>query len=60
MKNFALLILSAIASQAVQIKDISTENLIQLNQPCVYLNETPAEFEKQLDLFSRNFNPAHW
>ena len=34
--------------------------LVQLEGPCVYLDETPEELAYQIDMFSRNFDPRHW
>ena len=28
--------------------------------PCVYLDETPAELEYQMEMFSRTLDPRHW
>ena len=47
------------ASLAETEEDFEEEN-VQLNAPCVYLDETKAELEYQVDMFSRTFNPAYW
>lgn len=39
--------------------DSDAEN-VQLNDPCVYLDETQDELEYQIDMFSRTLDPRHW
>jgi len=34
--------------------------LVQLNDPCVYLDETPEEMKYQIDMFSRTLDVRHW
>ena len=34
--------------------------LVQLGAPCVYLDETQAELDYQVDMFSRTLDPRHW
>jgi hypothetical protein len=36
------------------------ETLVQTQQPCEYLDETQAELDYQLDMFSRTLDPRHW
>lgn len=35
-------------------------DLVQLEAPCVYLDETKAELDYQVDMFSRTLDPRHW
>ena len=61
--HIALLLLSA--AYAEQIQDAfytaeSDEELIQLDAPCVYLDETQKELDYQVDMFSRTLDPRHW
>ena len=50
--------------QFAEISDDSDQGvedaLIQLDKPCVYLDETEAELDHQVDLFSRTLDPRHW
>ena len=32
----------------------------RLGEPCVYLDETAAELQYQMDMFSRTLDPRHW
>merc|ERR1719263_490256 len=53
-------------SNAMEVQDSdssdsdSEDELTQLEGPCVYLDETEDELNYQIDMFSRNLNPAHW
>ena len=40
--------------------DSDDENLVQLNEPCEYLDETQDELDYQMDMFSRTLDPRHW
>jgi hypothetical protein len=40
--------------------DDDDDELVQLNQPCVYLDETQEELDYQVDMFSRTLDPRHW
>ena len=40
--------------------DESDDELVQLNDPCVYLDETQDELNYQVDMFSRTLDPRHW
>ena len=40
--------------------DESEDELVQLNDPCVYLDETQDELNYQVDMFSRTLDPRHW
>ena len=40
--------------------DDDDSELVQLNQPCVYLDETQEELDYQVDMFSRTLDPRHW
>jgi hypothetical protein len=40
--------------------DEGDDQLVQLEQPCVYLDETQDELDYQIDMFSRNFDARHW
>jgi hypothetical protein len=33
---------------------------VQLEKPCVYLDETDAELQYQVDMFSRTLDERHW
>lgn len=41
-------------------EDDDDEDLLQVEGPCVYLDETIDELDYQVDMFSRNFDPRHW
>jgi hypothetical protein len=36
------------------------DSLVQLDKPCVYLDETTAELDHQVDLFSKTLDTRHW
>lgn len=36
------------------------DELVQLNDPCVYLDETQDELDYQVDMFSRTLDARHW
>lgn len=36
------------------------DELVQLNDPCVYLDETQDELDYQVDMFSRTLDERHW
>jgi len=36
------------------------DELVQLADPCVYLDETQDELDYQVDMFSRTLDPRHW
>ena len=38
----------------------SGDELVQLNDPCVYLDETQDELDYQVDMFSRTLDVRHW
>ena len=40
--------------------DDSDDELVQLNDPCVYLDETQDELDYQVDMFSRTLDVRHW
>jgi|TARA_B110000238_G_scaffold166902_1_gene182769 hypothetical protein len=40
--------------------DESDDELVQLNDPCVYLDETQDELDYQVDMFSRTLDARHW
>lgn len=40
--------------------DEEEDELVQLEGPCVYLDETEEELNYQVDMYSRNLNPKHW
>ena len=50
---------SALDSESESESD-SDEMNVQLNQPCVYLDETQDELDYQVDMFSRTLDPRHW
>jgi hypothetical protein len=61
MKYTTLLVLiSAVAATQVEYNTISDDSLVQLEAPCVYLDETVSELEYQLEMFSRTLDPRHW
>jgi hypothetical protein len=61
MKYTTLLVLiSAVAATQVEYNTIADESLVQLEAPCVYLDETVSELEYQLEMFSRTLDPRHW
>merc|ERR550514_520925 len=54
----ALVFLGLMSVDAIQIK-----NAVELEAekpPCVYLDETQAELDYQVDRFSRTLDPRHW
>ena len=59
----ALLFLGVIATAEARPLE---NNLVQVGaesvqgQPCEYLDETTAELEYQVDMFSRTLDPRHW
>jgi len=40
--------------------DDEEDSLVQLDQPCEYLDETQDELDYQIDMFSRTLDPRHW
>jgi len=40
--------------------DSDDDTLVQLDQPCEYLDETQDELDYQIDKFSRTLDPRHW
>ena len=40
--------------------DLMLDATSQLGKPCVYLDETQAELDYQMDMFSRTLDPRHW
>lgn len=40
--------------------DSEGDELVQLNDPCVYLDETQDELDYQVDMFSRTLDVRHW
>jgi len=38
----------------------SDDNLVQLDEPCEYLDETQDELDYQVDMFSRTLDTRHW
>jgi hypothetical protein len=36
------------------------DELVQTNDPCVYLDETQDELDYQIDMFSRTLDVRHW
>jgi len=40
--------------------DSDDDSLVQLDQPCEYLDETQDELDYQMDMFSRTLDPRHW
>ena len=38
----------------------SEDELVQVSEPCVYLDETKDELDYQVDMFSRTLDPRHW
>ena len=40
--------------------DSDGDELVQLNDPCVYLDETQDELDYQVDMFSRTLDVRHW
>ena len=65
MKYLAVALLAASALK-LDKNFIETETdgvedaLVQLGQPCTYLDETQAELDYQVDMFSRTLDPRHW
>merc|ERR1719213_482583 len=59
----ALMCVSAVKfdSSFVETQSNGVEDaLVQLGAPCVYLDETQAELDYQVDMFSRTLDPRHW
>jgi len=55
--------LSSLQSREVAAMDSDDEgiiDLVQLEAPCVYLDETKAELDYQVDMFSRTLDERHW
>ena len=50
-----------VAEQSEDDSDSSSDDeLVQLNDPCVYLDETQDELDYQIDMFSRTLDERHW
>jgi len=45
---------------AALVMSASATKLEQKAPPCVYLDETQAELDKQVDLFSKTLDVRHW
>ena len=67
MKFFTALLFLGVLSQTEAIEQkavrapIEDATNVQLDKAaCVYLDETQAELDKQIDLFSRTLDPRHW
>jgi len=56
MKFQTLILLFGAASAA----SVDSLNLANAQAPCVYLDETPAELDYQMEMFSRTLDPRHW
>ena len=52
-----ILLLGAAAASNVETTTLETQ---AIKAPCVYLDETPAELEYQMEMFSRTLDPRHW
>jgi hypothetical protein len=52
-----ILLLGAAAASNVETTSLETQ---AIKAPCVYLDETPAELEYQMEMFSRTLDPRHW
>jgi hypothetical protein len=50
MKFYALAMISMASATKIE----------QKAPPCIYLDETQAELDKQIDLFSKTLDPRHW
>ena len=61
MRFFTLALLGAAAAlkleQSHLIEDVT---FLQLDAPCVYLDETQKELDYQLEMFSRTLDARHW
>lgn len=65
--KFAVLALLGAASALTTLESIQADmdddriiDLVQLDSPCVYLDETKEELDYQVDMFSRTLDPRHW
>ena len=52
-----ILLLGAATASNVETTTLETQ---AIKAPCVYLDETPAELEYQMEMFSRTLDPRHW
>ena len=52
--------IGAVAATQVEYATIADESLVQVEGPCVYLDESITELEYQLEMFSRTLDPRHW
>ena len=48
------------ANQYAISDSVLVDATTQGQDPCVYLDESNAELEYQLDMFSRTLDPRHW
>jgi len=51
---------ASIAQEESDSDSDSDDELVQLNEPCVYLDETQDELDYQVDMFSRTLDVRHW
>ena len=49
-----------LAMEESESDDSEEDSLVQLEQPCEYLDETQDELDYQVDMFSRTLDPRHW
>ena len=56
----ALLLGAASAVKLEQVNKIEDATMIQLDAPCIYLDETQKELDYQLEMFSRTLDARHW
>jgi len=57
MKLSTVALLLVGLAQAVRIE---TSQSVELEKPCVYLDETQDELNYQIDMFSRTLDKRHW
>ena len=60
-----LLLLSAVVATQVESNtaiqaSTTVDQTVNVEAPCVYLDETVAELEYQMEMFSRTLDPRHW
>jgi hypothetical protein len=51
---------AAVMDSSSSDSESDDETLVQLDQPCEYLDETQEELDYQIDMFSRTLDTRHW
>ena len=60
MKYLAIALLLGAVSAVKLDRELVEDAFLQLDAPCVYLDETQQELDYQLEMFSRTLDPRHW